>query len=71
MSKDLTYTQAIEELEAIVNEIESEDISIDQLSEKVKQASRLIRICQDALKTTSEEVRDILDSLNKENQQAK
>lgn len=71
MNKDLSYTQAIEELEAIVNEIESEDISIDQLSEKVNQASRLINICQDALKTTSEEVREILDSLNKENQQVK
>lgn len=66
MTEDLSYSQAIEQLEAIVQEIENEDISVDQLSEKVKQASFLITICQQALKVTGQEVRDILSALNQE-----
>ncbi len=65
MKNDLTYTQAMQQLDAIVNEIENEDITVDQLSLKVKEASLLIKICQDALKTTTIEVREILTALEK------
>jgi exodeoxyribonuclease VII small subunit len=66
MKDNITYSQAIEELEAIVNEIENEDISVDVLSEKVKRASVLIAICRKALHTTEEEVKKILEELNRE-----
>lgn len=66
MKDNITYSQAIEELEAIVNEIENEDISVDVLSEKVKRASVLIGICRKALHTTEEEVKKILEELNRE-----
>lgn len=62
----MTYAQAIEELEVIVGEIENEDISVDELSEKVKRASKLIQICKEALHTTEEEVKHILEELNQE-----
>ncbi|MBW6497128.1 MAG: exodeoxyribonuclease VII small subunit [Bacteroidales bacterium] len=64
MKNETTYSEAIEELEAIVNEIENEDISVDVLSEKVKRASILIGICRNALHTTEEEVKKILEELN-------
>jgi exodeoxyribonuclease VII small subunit len=66
MKDKITYSQAIEELEAIVYEIENEDISVDQLSEKVKRASFLISMCKEALHTTEEEVKKILEELNQE-----
>lgn len=66
MKDKITYSQAIEELEAIVSEIENEDISVDILSEKVKRASHLIQICKDALHSTEEEVKRILEELNQE-----
>ncbi|MEE4176106.1 MAG: exodeoxyribonuclease VII small subunit [Bacteroides sp.] len=66
MTDKITYSQAIEELEAIVSEIENEDISVDELSEKVKRASHLIQICKDALHSTEEEVKRILEELNQE-----
>lgn len=66
MKNDINYTQAIEELENIVNQIENDDITVDQLSEKVKQAALLIKICQDALKTTGQEVKEILSTLNQD-----
>ena len=52
MTEKLTYSQAIEELEVIVSDIENEDISVDELSEKVKRASKLIQVCKEALQTT-------------------
>ena len=66
MKNELTYAEAIEELEAIVSEIENEDIPVDDLSEKVKRASKLIQFCKGALHATEEEVRKILEELNQE-----
>ncbi len=66
MKNETTYSEAIEELEAIVSEIENEDISLDVLSEKVKRASVLIGICRKALHTTEEEVKKILEELNQD-----
>ena len=66
MKEKQTYSQAIEELEVIVSEIENEDISVDELSEKVKRASKLIQVCKGALQTTEEEVKRILEELSQE-----
>ncbi|MBS4014111.1 MAG: exodeoxyribonuclease VII small subunit [Bacteroidetes bacterium] len=62
--KKISYSEAIEELEIIVEDIENENISIDLLSEKVKRAAELIKICKEALKITDEEVNKILEELN-------
>ncbi len=63
MSKNQTYQQAIDELEAIVNEIENEEISVDELSEKVKRASQLIVLCKTKLTKTEEEVSKVLEEM--------
>jgi len=63
MSKEIKYSEAIDELESIVKEIENEEITIDQMSEKVKRASELIAICKNALNVTEDEVKGILDEL--------
>lgn len=63
MEKTLTYTEAIAELEQIVAEMEEGNVSIDQLSEKVKRASHLLRICKEKLTSTEEDVRKILEDM--------
>ena len=63
MSKSETYQQAIEEIETIVNEIENEDITVDELSEKVERASQLIRLCKIKLTKTEEEVSKVLEEM--------
>ncbi|WP_026451492.1 exodeoxyribonuclease VII small subunit [Aequorivita capsosiphonis] len=63
MSKELTYRAAFEELQEIVNEIEQGEISVDELSAKVKRASVLIKICKTKLTTTEEDVEKILKEL--------
>jgi exodeoxyribonuclease VII small subunit len=59
----MKYTEAIEELEAIVLEIETAEISVDDLSHKVKRASELIRFCRKTLNSTEAEIDTILKDL--------
>ena len=61
--KKITYTQAFEELQAIVEEIEKGQISVDELSEKVKRATFLIKLCKTRLTITEEDVKQILKEL--------
>jgi exodeoxyribonuclease VII small subunit len=66
MENKISYTDAIQELESIVTEIEQGEITIDTLSEKVKRASELIKICKAKLSATEEDVSKILDELKEE-----
>jgi exodeoxyribonuclease VII small subunit len=65
MSKEPNYTEAFEELQEIVLEIEQGEISVDELSEKVKRAAILIKICKAKLTSTEEDVARILKELEK------
>jgi len=64
MEKQETYNEAVEKLHAIVEEIESGELDVDVLSEKVKEATRLIKLCKDKLFKTDEEVKKILAELD-------
>lgn len=61
--KKITYTEAFEELQELVSEIEAGDISVDELAGKVKRAAQLIRICKEKLTSTEEDVDKILREL--------
>ncbi|MCK9400932.1 MAG: exodeoxyribonuclease VII small subunit [Bacteroidales bacterium] len=63
MEKKISYTEAISELETIVSEIERGEITIDTLSEKVKRAAELIRICKTKLISTEDDVNKILGEI--------
>ena len=63
MKAEKNYTEAFEELQKIVSEIEEGEISIDELSIKVKRAAELIKICKNKLTSTEEDVNQILKEL--------
>lgn len=63
MSDIPKYTEAFKELQSIVSEIEQGEISIDELSVKVKRAASLIAICKQKLSSTEEDVDRILKEL--------
>ena len=63
MNDGPNYTEAYNELQNIVSEIEGGDISVDELSEKVKRAALLIKICKDKLTATEGDVNQILKEL--------
>lgn len=63
MNDQPSYTEAFEELQRIVVEIEDGQISVDELSEKVKRAAFLISVCKRKLSSTEEDVNRILRDL--------
>ncbi len=66
MARTPSYKEAIEELEAIVQEIESETVDVDVLTEKVKRATFLIKLCKKRLRETDKEVKKILKEFEEE-----
>ena len=64
MEKKETYNEALEKLRAIVEEIEKGELDVDVLSEKVKEATRLLKLCKEKLYKTDEEVKKILEELD-------
>ncbi len=64
MEKKTTYTEAFEELQQIVAEMEEGETGIDELAAKVKRAAELIRLCKKKLQETETDVQQILDELD-------
>jgi exodeoxyribonuclease VII small subunit len=62
--KKETYNEAVEKLRAIVEDIERGELDVDVLSEKVKEATRLIKLCKDKLFKADEEVKKVLEELD-------
>ena len=64
-SKKITsYDKAVEELQQIVRDIESEETGVDKLAEKIKRATELIGFCKEKLRNTEEEVQQTLEKLH-------
>jgi exodeoxyribonuclease VII small subunit len=63
MEKQESYNESITKLREIVADIEQGELDVDILSEKVKEASRLIKVCKDKLFKADEEVKKILEEL--------
>jgi exodeoxyribonuclease VII small subunit len=64
MNNELSYTEAFEELQQIVTEMEQGEITVDELSAKVKRAAQLIKICKQKLTATEQDVNAILKELD-------
>lgn len=62
--KTESYQEAVGKLRQIVNEIENGDLDVDLLSEKVREATRLIKLCKEKLYKVDEEVKKVLEELN-------
>jgi exodeoxyribonuclease VII small subunit len=66
MSKDISYTDALNELNEISHAIDNESIPLDELAAKVKRASELITICRAKLRSTEDEVKKIIGEMGEE-----
>lgn len=62
-TKKVTYNNAISEIEEILEKIENEELDVDELAEKVKRVSQLLKICKEKLQTTNEQVEQILKEM--------
>jgi exodeoxyribonuclease VII small subunit len=63
--KDMTYSQALAELENILRTLQSDACDIDKLTVYTKRATELLRECRTRLTTTDQELRSILADLEK------
>ncbi|MBO7268117.1 MAG: exodeoxyribonuclease VII small subunit, partial [Bacteroidaceae bacterium] len=50
-----------QQLESIVAQVENNELDIDQLAERLKEAQKLIRQCKDKLYKTDEKIKTLLD----------
>ncbi len=61
--KEMKYSQAIAELEAIVAKMESNQCDIDSLSQYTTRALELLKFCKERLFKVDEEVAKCLEAL--------
>lgn len=62
-SKKISYSEAMAEIEEILEKIESDELDVDELAEKVKRVSVLLKTCKDKLTKTNEQVEEILKEM--------
>lgn len=63
---ELTYDQAMKELESILESVENESISVDELEKRIKRARELIHFCRERLRSTEASVNTVLEDLEGE-----
>jgi exodeoxyribonuclease VII small subunit len=69
-SDDIAYADAMAELEAILAEIEQEDVDIDVLAEKVRRASDLVRICRERIQGARMHVEQVVTEMSETGEEA-
>jgi len=61
MAEELSYKEALEKLEKLVETIENPDHPLDTIQEEVKAAMKLVEYCKKCLAGTEKELMDIID----------
>jgi exodeoxyribonuclease VII small subunit len=69
MESNYTYIDAFNELQQIVSDIETGDVNVDELAQKIKRASELIAVCKAKLVASEEEVDRLLNQLTTETEE--
>lgn len=60
MNTDITYEEAMAQLEDITRKMESGALPIHQMASQVKKAQELLAFCKQQLLTTEEEINQML-----------
>ncbi len=63
---NLKYGEAKDRLEQILEELESNEVDIDDLADRVREARDLIRVLNDKLTRTQGEVRKVMEEFAEE-----
>ena len=60
---EMSYDDAVKELQTILASLHEETLSIDQLTDSIKRASDLLKSCNQRLVSTKEEVDSVIEKL--------
>lgn len=63
MAKKQTYKEAVTEVEEILASIENDELDVDELAEKVKKVTQLLKYCKDKLYKTQADVEKVLKEI--------
>jgi len=66
MAKEKTFEEKLKELETIVNELESGEIDLDSSIEKYTSAMKLVKECDEKLKSVEVEVTKLVSDFGNE-----
>lgn len=61
VKQQMKYEEAVAQLEEIVSKMENDELDIDQLSEQLKRAKHLVKLCKDKLTKTDNEIQKLLN----------
>ncbi len=57
---NVKYEDAVRQLENIVRKMENDELDVDQLSEQLKLAKTLVKLCKDKLTKADDEIKKLL-----------
>ena len=60
---ELSYDDAVKELKSILNSLQDETLSIDQLTDSIKRASELLESCNSRITSTEQKVNSVIKKL--------
>ncbi len=63
MADEITYGEALAELEGILAAIEEEQVDVDELAVKVRRSAELIRLCRERIDAAAIEVEAVVQEL--------
>ena len=63
-TENITYIEAMAQLEAIVEKMQSNQCSIDNLNDYTKKSLELLKICKEKLTATDEQLQKILSEIS-------
>ena len=65
-NNEISYSLALEELQEIINDLESDQVDIVELAKKIERANELLEQCQKRLTSTQMQVEKIIEALNED-----
>jgi exodeoxyribonuclease VII small subunit len=63
---ELTYVEALAELEQILDELDGDEVDVDVLGARVRRAAELLRLCRDRIASARFEVEQVVAELEAE-----
>ena len=61
---EVTFSDALAQLEEILRGIEDDEIDVDRLAEELQRATQLLELCRGKIRKAEVEVRQIVDQLD-------
>ena len=62
MNEPIKYEEAVGQLEQIVEQIETNQLGVDELTSQLKKAQKLLKMCKERLSKTDKEISKLLNN---------